>query len=387
VHLFFFSTERNYQLQELLGVWSRAFLSIPIGISFGLILVTYSRSIARTPDVIKNTPVSIILIILFFLALNFTNIVFFITYVFEAIKLNQAYIKEFYRFSYNAKTPFVISCALSIPLSLILLYQSLIGSLQKFWMPLSIVSISLSLFSIYFANTKNGFFIFTLCITQFIYFILFTKRRSNNLSSKRNIFVGVLILSSFIAISYFHIKNNPSLTKVFEEIKIGVDIQKFEYWKDRQKFPHPTFEDGTEVNGSAYERSAWFIAGIHLIPKYPQGYGLLTHSFGRLAKKEWADFNHPIIGRTYLATHSGWMDMALGVGIVGITFLWIPLGIAWWRSLKSNDLMNSYARRSIPIIFITYLTAEVAGAHFSELLIFMIAFYSGVTLIPPETNC
>lgn len=386
VHLFFFSTERNYQLQELLGVWSRAFLSIPIGVSFGLILATHSTSITRIPDVINNVSESIVLVILFFLALNFTNFVFFITYIFEAIKLNQIYISEFYRFSYHAKTPFVVYCALSIPLSLILVHQSLVGRLQKFWMPLSIISICLSLFSIYFANTKNGFFIFALCIFQFFYLILISKSSYKYLSLKRNMFAITIIISSFIAMTYFHIMHNPSLTKVFEEIKIGTDIQKFEYWKDRIKFPHPTFEDGSEVNGSAYERSAWFTAGIHLIPKYPQGYGLLTHSFGRLAKKEWSDFNHPIIGKTYLATHSGWMDMALGVGIVGITFLWIPLGIAWWRSLMGDDLISKYVSRSIPIIFITYLTAEVAGAHFSELLIFMIAFYTGFTHMPAKTH-
>lgn len=165
-------------------------------------------------------------------------------------------------------------------------------------------------------------------------------------------------------------------------MQYGLDIKKNQYWKDPVKFPLPTYDDGSSVNGSGYERSAWFIAGVQLIPKFPQGYGLLTHSFGRLAKKEWPDFNRPQIGKTYVATHSGWLDMILGVGIIGIVFIWVPMWAAWRRSFCFDDIFNKYVGWSSPIVFLAYLISEVAGSHFTELLFFFVALCIGITLEP-----
>jgi hypothetical protein len=75
------------------------------------------------------------------------------------------------------------------------------------------------------------------------------------------------------------------------------------------------------------------------------------------------------------------MDLTLGIGIPGLLLILIPLGASWYRSLGVNGLWYNYTTWAIPIFVLTYLTTEVIGAHhFIELLIFMTAFFIGITL-------
>ena len=113
------------------------------------------------------------------------------------------------------------------------------------------------------------------------------------------------------------------------------------------------------------------------------GYGLLHHSFGVLALEKWPDFYKPN-GKLKGATHSGWLDFALGLGIPGLLLVLIPLGVSWYRSLHQQGLWFSYAAWTIPIMFLAFLTTEVAGEHFTEVLFFMTAFFCGLTLKPSK---
>jgi hypothetical protein len=384
IHLLLFSTEFNFQKDELLSVWMRSFLALPIGLAMGLILQNANAS-SNLISCGKSAPPGFgsLINLIFFIGLNGTVIIFFLNYVFHAIETGQIIYYNFFQVSYLAKTPFVVSCALLVPLCFIYINQILNKKVKPIWLVPIFASLSLTLFSLFFANTKNGFVILLLSLVQFITLLIYQHWSLRSFRLKHFFIVGTL-LSAFFVGAYFHVQQNPAWLRMMTEVRYGIDIDHQNHWKDRIRYPAPTYENGETVNGSAYERSAWFIAGLHLLPKYPQGYGLLTHSFGRLAKREWSDFNHPVIGKTYLATHSGWMDMALGVGIIGVLFLWIPMGVAWWRSLHGNNISQRYVAWSIPIVFITYLTTELAGAHFTELLVFLIAFYCGITLLPTQ---
>ena len=113
------------------------------------------------------------------------------------------------------------------------------------------------------------------------------------------------------------------------------------------------------------------------------GYGLLHHSFGSLAAIKYPDFYKPV-GNTRGATHSGWLDFALGLGIPGLLLVLVPLFAAWYRSLHQKGLWFSYASWTIPIMSFAYLTTEVAESHYVEMLFFMTAFFCGLTLQFPK---
>jgi hypothetical protein len=86
-------------------------------------------------------------------------------------------------------------------------------------------------------------------------------------------------------------------------------------------------------------------------------------------------------------THSGWLDLVLGIGIPGVLLILIPLGAAWYRSLKMNTLWGSYVSWAIPAFTLTWLITEVIGAkHFIELMIFITAFFIGITLPDKESG-
>ena len=197
---------------------------------------------------------------------------------------------NFFQLSYLAKTPFVLTSALLLPLIFIHLYDILTKrkSRNKYWFYLLLFSFFVNLFSIFFANTKNGFIIF--CVVLFEFFIFIFLKSRFYLFSLKNIFLILIIFLSFLFTAAHHIQKNPAWLKILNEVKLGIDIDHNFYWMDPINFELPLDESGVHVNGSAYERSAWFVAGIKLIPYSPQGYGLLTHSFGRLAKNKWPDF-------------------------------------------------------------------------------------------------
>jgi len=124
---------------------------------------------------------------------------------------------------------------------------------------------------------------------------------------------------------------------------------------------------------------AWARAGLELLAEHPFGYGLINHSFGAMAIKPREGFHQPD-SKNRGSTHSGWLDFALGFGILGLLLVWIPLMVSFWRARKRTDFWSRYATWAIPVVGFTYLTTEVCTAHFIELLLFLSAMFFGLTL-------
>jgi O-antigen ligase len=98
-----------------------------------------------------------------------------------------------------------------------------------------------------------------------------------------------------------------------------------------------------------------------------------------LAIQKWPDFYKPI-GKTRGATHSGWIDFTLGLGIPGLLLVLVPLGASFWRALRKEGFWYSYIAWTAPTIILAYTVTEVSSDHFIELLFFMSAIFCGMTL-------
>ena len=381
-HLLFFTQEFDLQLKEFFSLWVRSFFGALIGLGLGLFLTESSLNfdVAKHNDKFwnKNSLITLIL----FLGLSGTFSIFFLRYLYEVFLTHQWLHLNFYNVPYKAKTPFVIAGALFLPLCCILTLQSIQSLLNKKWFTLAVIGILLGFFGNYFSNTRNGMAIASICLLQFLicYLFYFFRSHKKNIASSL-LMAPVLVLGMFGAIK--HLEHNPSWTNLMADVKVGADIDHQTYWKDRSHSSLPINQFGNEVNVSTYERAAWFTAGLRLLKENPQGYGLTHHSFGSFAMTRWPNFFNPQ-GNTRGATHSGWMDFALGVGIPGLLLILIPLGASWYRSLFQQGLWFSYASWTIPIMVFAYLIAEVTGAHFTEMLFFMTAFFCGVTLRYPR---
>jgi hypothetical protein len=163
------------------------------------------------------------------------------------------------------------------------------------------------------------------------------------------------------------------------DFKVSVQTDQHHYWKDKVS-PLPINEYGNTVSITNYERTAWAKASLELLSEQPMGYGQINHSFGAMAIKKWTDF-HPPDGINRGSSHSGWLDFALGFGVIGIVLVWVPLCTSFWRARHAPPhFWQRYAFWTIPVIGFTYLTTEVCTGHFIELLFFMTAMFCGLTL-------
>lgn len=379
IHLAFLSHEWSLQIAELSSLWMRAALATPLGLALGLLLTQGNHK----PSLINHQKYWLekYSMPILFLCLLGTFLIFFIRYAYQVYITGLWIHFPFYEIPYRAKPPFVIGSALLLPLCFIVLNRALNSLLDKYWIFWAIFGVALVLFGDYFADTKNGMAIFA--ISTFIFLSRYFLIRHWD---KQKIMVWIPTVITLLALTVYgimnHAQKNTAWANLFSDIKISADIKNQHWWKDDKVCCVPINNLGKPVNVSTYQRTSWFIAGSELLLENPLGYGLVHHSFGALATQKWPDFSKPL-GNMRGATHSGWLDFALGVGIPGLLLVLIPLWVSWYRSLFQKGLWFSYASWTIPIMSFAYLITEANEAHFIELLFFMTAFFCGLTLQYP----
>ena len=387
LHLWLFSAQPSIQFHELHSIWLRSLAALPLGLGLGIYLSIDASQAGNPPT--QQARISLLL----FFGFASTPIIFMGGYLRKCYVAQQwipMQAAEWWNFPYLQKPPYVVATALLLPLCCILILGVLRGRMRFWWAPLSIVAISLCLASDYLTNTKNGIAIAAITICLFsVYSIWHLLRLWAKQSIARGLLSILMIVLVLVATGWgakLHIDKNPAWSQMVANAKVGLDIDHQNHWKNRNTYSAtPINENGIPVDISTYERTAWFTAGLKLLTELPQGFGLVHHSFGWMALEKWPDFYQPN-GTLRGMTHSGWMDLALGIGIPGLLLVLIPLWVSWYRSLRMDSLWGSYATLAIPIFSLTYLTTEVTGAHhFIELLIFMVAFFVGTTMnyFPP----
>ncbi len=368
-HLIFLSGSYEEQWHELTGDWIRNFLAASMGLALGITLSDPEHQLSSRLQRIQQP-------ILIF-GLSGTIIIFSTRYIYEVIQTSQWIHKDFYMTPYLGKTPLVIFGSLFLPVMFIKILSALRKTERPIWYLYGLLGIAATVLTYYFANTKNGF---AMSVLVFGYFLLQVLTCNTHIKTHRSSFY-VLLLAFLLVFGYVvkkHLDSNPAWSNLVADYKISSQIEQHTYWKDRVS-PLPLNEHGIAVNGSTYERVAWGHAGLKLLQENPWGYGLINHSFGALAIQKWPDFRKPD-GKNRGATHSGWLDFALGFGVPGLLLLWIPLLVSYIRARRRTDFWSTYAVWTIPVIAISYLTTEVCSDHFIELLFFMTALFSGLVL-------
>lgn len=368
-HLLALAGNFEEQSREFTGDWLRNFLAACMGLALGLIL---SDTTHQLPARLKRVQEPLLI-----WGLAGTVTIFCIRYAYEGIHTGQWIHLNFYMTPYLGKTPLVIFGSLFLPAMFIKILSARQKVASPIWYLYGLIGLIATVLTFYFANTKNGFAMFVLLGG---YFMLQVLKPSAHVKSHRAGFYALLLVSLLIfgyAIKK-HLDTNPAWSNLIADYKISEQIEKHSNWKDKVA-PLPLNEYGRPVDGSTYERVSWGHAGLELLKEHPLGYGQINHSFGALAIKKWSDFHKPD-GNNRGATHSGWLDFALGFGLPGLLLVWVPLLASYTRARKRSDFWSTYAVWTIPVIAISYLTTEVCTGHFIELLFFMTAMFSGLTL-------
>lgn len=375
VHLAFFSVNVDEQWQELRSDWLRSLIAAVIGLGLGLVLAYPNQRDSSQPN-------SRTLELILFVGFSGTVAIFFFRYIYEIFMTSQWIHKDFFMIPFKSKTPVVIFGGIFLPFAFIKLLRVVTGDDKHYWAVFAFFGVLLTLFADYFANTKNGFVVLAFVSAVFVFNLI----RSTSKSQGKRKFIWPVLFALLLITAFGvkkHLESNEAWRMLWPDVKVGFDIDHHESWKNRDAYPLQMNEYGIAANASTYERIAWARAGIQLIKENPQGYGLINHSFGALAIEKWPNFQKPI-GKTRGATHSGWIDFTLGLGIPGLLLVLTPLGASFWRALRKEGFWYAYIAWTVPTITLIYAITEVSSDHFIELLFFMVAVFCGMTLKPND---
>jgi hypothetical protein len=245
--------------------------------------------------------------------------------------------------------------------------------LNKFNLNISSLLIIIFVIFVFFKiNTKNGM----LYIMIFMMLFLF-------LSFKNKIKLSYILIIFAITLPMYlnHFSKNPTWLNLIPDINVAINTSKNQEWKDPDLgHGHIINIKKEPVSISTYQRVAWFIEGSKMIPENLLGYGLVEDSFRYLAISKWPDasknLNH---------THSGWLDLALGIGLPGIFFLAGSLvtlvsgSISIIKNNNTSNLVSFCLFNTIGILFIG-ITTEISTKSVVPFLVFWATFTGALIL-------
>ena len=178
---------------------------------------------------------------------------------------------------------------------------------------------------------------------------------------------------------YTHLQKNDSWRTLIADTKVGFQLEQYPQWKYAGEQGYPTNEYGKIVSVTNYERAAWFKAGAQLAAKDPLGYGLLEDSFKRMVKDNWPEASSHLSH-----SHSGWLDLILGLGLPGFACILLALFLLISQSSMAQEPWKSLVFWALIANLILWVTTEVAATISFSALIFWIFWACGLTLIDKQ---
>ena len=359
IHYFLYSHNPQLELGQIKGTWLRVLLACFLGIGSGL----FVRHHPRAQLVIWTGILSFFLISYIDYAwVSFTNNDWGIPY-------------KFWLGFFNNKTTAVFYGIVSIALACGVVSHQLTQATKINGHILAAMMACMGFTFLVFVitGTKNGVALSLILVIS----VLFSFLRRSNKS-----FISISIASAFIVaiclMTFLHLKLAPQWNNFFPSVEAGLQIHKYPNWKGHLYYGILKPEDGTLVDESAYLRTAWFVAGVELLLKNPLGYGLYDQSFRYLAL---ADDTLGLPSESLLiATHSGWLDFSLGLGIPGLLLTWTAIALAIFYSFKQISIWSFNTRWVLTGTFIVWIFAEICNNHFIETLFYLIALFSAGNL-------
>jgi hypothetical protein len=369
-HLLFLSEAYDSQLVEYFGIWKRVFIGSIFAVGFGVSLNQIDN--ARKAYLLKILFFSsIVPVIIFYIKYFYTNIIFGIFPVPDYLLLYEASAKFFV-----PKTTYVCFAIPALGISLSIIKEGyLYNKFSRTFSFFALLMVLAIFMMFYLMNIKNGI-VYSLILSCLL--LVFVVKKFIITHTIKTI-LGVLIIFILGSILIFgHVKNNPSWRTILVDAKVALKVNEIQNWKYSGLKGYPRNEMGEVVSVTNYDRIAWGITGVHLLIKNPLGYGLVERSYGQLASKEYPDSK-------LHQSHSGWLDLALGVGFPGLFIIFLSLAISLWRACKYHNFWESFIFWTSVSITLMWCTTELSQKVYFDSLIFWICLFIGLTLNPyPE---
>ncbi|QWD68638.1 O-antigen ligase family protein [Polynucleobacter sp. VK25] len=378
-HLFFLAHDYPAQLMELKRIWKYAGLGAIFALGLGLSLAStqISRPNAVEPPhywplIYFGLCLPVLIYLLRYLLSTYGSLLGIAPPAFLRINSDphSAY--------YIPKTDYIAFCLPVLALSLGQIYGLLISNFRlrttqylAMFCYLFVIATTLLLF--YVQNTKNGIAYAAILITLFLGFILF---RGSSVRLWQKVILMMTVVIAGYALLLPHLQKNDSWRTLIADIKIGFQLEQFPQWKFAGEKVYPNNEYGKMVSGTNYERAAWLKAGLQLALIDPLGYGLVEDSFKKMVKGHW-----PEASPNLSHSHSGWLDLILGLGFPGILCLLGALILNIRLSLAVQRPWISLIFWGLIANLVLWVTTEVAATVSFSALIFWICWASGLNFL------
>jgi len=375
-HLFFLSNDFAAQYEEYTSIWKRTAIGAVFALGFGIALSSYSR---------KQDSKGKALWTLIYIGLLAPTLTYIVKYVLTNYGVQKGWVvPDYWKLYYGSlpfyipKTAYVCFCLPTLGIALGQLACNIHQHQSFKWANLVyLATIPAVLFVFYGENIKNGVVYSAALLLLFLGVLVFRNFRHYWA-------IKLLVLGVVLAIGVLFVANslqtNDSWRTFSADAKIARDTQTYQQWKYNGEKGYPNNELGTMVSVTNYERIAWAKEGIKLAMQNPLGYGLIERSFGRLTKINWPDSK-------LHQSHSGWIDLVLGLGIPGFLLISTVLLTLLYQLAKlangAGIVANPYSTMVWWALFsalIMWCTTEISQKVYFDALILWLTLGAGLSL-------
>lgn len=254
-------------------------------------------------------------------------------------------------------------------------------TVRRRWLPVGnaalAVMFAVALYSIHVERVRNGFFEVSMVVLLFGALWLVRLRR--HLGRGGLAFaLGVLLLLP-VAVGYASFATDARWQTFWQTVPVALDTQRHTAWLDLNS-PLPVLPSGEPVNRSNYMRIARLKGGAELALEHPLGVGYGRNAFGHIVKRKY--------GVAASHSHSGLIDMVLGVGVPG-ALLWcaflLSVGVvAARRYVHSHDLPSTLLLFVVTGYGVRMVLDSIVRDHMLQMFLFLAAFLAvAATAGPP----
>ncbi len=231
----------------------------------------------------------------------------------------------------------------------------------------------LAMMSEFAERTRNG--IITLVIMMSVLGTLYLVRQRHR--AKRSFIlagIGVMLLVVFGGTGLVATARQSSgLSNLIETIPIGWDTEGNKAWQDPGRYAWPKLQNGETVDPSVYQRIAWFKEGLILVWEHPLGigYGRDAYAHGMKAK----------YGEGYGHSHSGLVDIMIGIGIPGALF-WIVFIVSLiYLAYRRFQTSTNYAAVLLFLLALDYGMRTLLDSIQRDHMLLQFMFLVGLTAV------
>lgn len=161
------------------------------------------------------------------------------------------------------------------------------------------------------AGARNGLIgMVYLAFSMLVVFLYWERKR---LGWRKAVLIAAAICAGIGSMASYAYHKDTRNQVFIESAEMGWHYQSSKGWL--RVADYPKMHNGQMVDPSAYERIAWISRGLDLIRDNPLGYGYGRNAFTR-------SLSHVGIDNKIGHSHSGFIDLGVGLGIPGI-LLWL----------------------------------------------------------------